>query len=214
MAERGSLLGRSQGAPARRRISSHVTLRLLGRPGRGHRRQPRQLEPATIEKTRLPDACVQERSGPLRQPTREQNQGDIRDLALTSLASFSQAIFSIDLSARSIFSASCSNSCLSSASNTSTAPDSLNEPSASMPGNASSHLTPAFARRNATLEQKSTNLVDYARLFRPACSDVRQMGLPDLIGVGNLSRRRICFDPVLDLGGLLTGRSENTSPQK
>ena len=59
---------------------------------------------------------------------------------LTSLrqALFSRAIFSIELSARSIVSASCSSSCFSSASNISSVPDNLHEPSASMPGNASS----------------------------------------------------------------------------
>ena len=40
-------------------------------------------------------------------------------------ASFSRAIFSTDLSARSIFSASCSSSCFSSASNANIAPDRL-----------------------------------------------------------------------------------------
>src|ERR1700733_5613370 len=52
--------------------------------------------------------------------------------------SFSRAIVATDLSARSIFSASCSSSCFSSASNSSTAPDSLAVPPARMPGSASS----------------------------------------------------------------------------
>jgi len=102
-------------------------------------------------------------------------------------ASFSRAIFSIDLSARSIFSASCSSSCFSSAEQYQHCPRQLEGATCQYP-RYFIHIAPAFAQCSATFEQKSTNLVHYSRSsHHPAlthsmqrlqawnCSDIRGM---------------------------------------
>ncbi len=89
--------------------------------------------------------------------------------------SFSRTILRIDLSARSIFSASCSSSGFSSASNTSTAPGSSGITACNYARQCFIHVAPALAQCRATLKQKPTNLVDHRRSsHHPAFTDPMQ----------------------------------------